>query len=182
MISDNPDYVSKAKFLSTQARDKAPHYQHSTIGYNYRMSNVLAGIGRGQLEVITERVSKRRSNFNFYRQKLEHLKTISFVMETSVSFSNRWLTTILVNPTSENKATTEDLHITLERENIETRPLWKPMHLQPIFKDCPSYLNGVSEKLFKYGLCLPSGSNLSDQDLDRVVSHVNQVFESYGGK
>jgi dTDP-4-amino-4,6-dideoxygalactose transaminase len=178
LISNNPDYVCQAKFLSTQARDKAPHYQHSTIGYNYRMSNVLAGIGRGQLEVINERVLKRRSNFDFYRKNLEQLKSISFVHEMSVSFSNRWLTTILVNPTHEEKVTTEDIHLSLERENIETRPLWKPMHLQPIFKDCPSYLNGVSAKLFKYGLCLPSGSNLSDQDLERVVFHIIHVFES----
>src|SRR5450759_2948799 len=169
LVSDNDDYVNKARFLSTQARDKAPYYQHSQNGYNYRMSNVLAGIGRGQLEVIAERVAKRRSIFEFYFKNLNHLKGISFLKEIQPSFSNRWLTTIIVDPKKTGGISCEDIHRALEMDNIETRPLWKPMHLQPIFKNCPSYTNGVSEKLFNFGLCLPSGSNMSDQDLDRVL-------------
>jgi len=176
LVSDNDDYVNKARFLSTQARDKAPYYQHSQIGYNYRMSNVLAGIGRGQLEVIEERVAKRRSIFEFYFKNLNHLKGISFLKEIQPSFSNRWLTTIIVDPKKTGGISCEDIHRALEMDNIETRPLWKPMHLQPIFQNCPSYTNGVSEKLFNFGLCLPSGSNMSDQDLDRVLFQIIQIF------
>jgi dTDP-4-amino-4,6-dideoxygalactose transaminase len=176
LISNNDEYIQKARFLATQARDKAPHYQHSQIGYNYRMSNVLAGIGRGQLKVVEERVAKRRSNFEFYLKNLSHLKGISFLQVKQPFFSNRWLTTIIVNPEKTGGISHEDIHWALEKDNIETRPLWKPMHLQPIFRNCPSYKNGISEKLFNFGLCLPSGSNLSDQDLDRVILQINRVF------
>ena len=176
LVSDNDDYVNKARFLSTQARDKAPYYQHSQIGYNYRMSNVLAGIGRGQLEVIEERVAKRRSIFEFYFKNLNHLKGISFLKEIQPSFSNRWLTTIIVDPEKTGGISCEDIHRALEMDNIETRPLWKPMHLQPIFQTCPCYTNGISEKLFKFGLCLPSGSNMSEQDLNRVLFQIIQIF------
>ncbi len=169
LISDDKDLVKKARFLATQARDEAPHYQHSQIGYNYRMSNVLAGIGRGQMEVIDERVKKRRDNFFFYRKNLEKYEGISFLEEPEKSyFSNHWLTTILIDP-SKRKITREDLQKELENENIETRPLWKPMHLQPVFSDCPSYVNGTSQELFKNGLCLPSGSNLSDEERSRIL-------------
>jgi dTDP-4-amino-4,6-dideoxygalactose transaminase len=177
LISKNEEFVSKARFLATQARDKAPHYQHSTIGYNYRMSNVLAGIGRGQLEVIAERVAKRRSNFEYYVKNLSHLKGISFVKEMSPAFSNRWLTTIIVDPVRANGITREDIYSSLELENIESRPLWKPMHLQPVFEKCPAYTNGVSEKLFKFGLCLPSGTQISDSELESVVSNIEKVFK-----
>lgn len=176
LISNNNEYVSKARFLATQARDKAPHYQHSQIGYNYRMSNVLAGIGRGQLEVIEERVAKRRSNFELYCNNLNHLVGISFLQVMQPFFPNRWLTTILVDPIKTKGISRDDIRLALEKENIETRPLWKPMHLQPIFKNYPSYLNGVSERLFNTGLCLPSGSNLSDQDLDRVLFQFKKIF------
>jgi dTDP-4-amino-4,6-dideoxygalactose transaminase len=176
LVSDNNEYVVKARFLATQARDKAPHYQHSQIGYNYRMSNVLAGIGRGQLEVIEDRIAKRRSNFEFYSKGLSHIKGVSFLEEKVPSYSNRWLTTIIVDPIETNGITRDEIYNILEKDNIETRPLWKPMHLQPVFKDCPSYTNGVSEKLFEHGLCLPSGSNLSEQDLDRVLTQINQIF------
>lgn len=176
LISNNEEYVNKARFLSTQARDKAPYYQHSQIGYNYRMSNVLAGIGRGQLEVIAERVAKRRSIFEFYFKNLNHLKGISFLKEIQPSFSNRWLTTIIVDPKKTGGISCEDIHRALEIDNIETRPLWKPMHLQPIFQTCPCYTNGITEKLFKFGLCLPSGSNLSEKDLNRVLFQINKVF------
>jgi len=177
LISKSDEYVSKARYLATQARDKAPHYQHSTIGYNYRMSNVLAGIGRGQLEVIAERVAKRRSNFEFYVKNLSHLKGISFVKEMSPAFSNRWLTTIIVDPFLTNGITREDIYTALESENIEARPLWKPMHLQPVFEKCPAYTNGVSEKLFKFGLCLPSGTQITDSELNSVVSYIEKVFK-----
>lgn len=169
LISDDEDLVKKARFLATQARDEAPHYQHSQIGYNYRMSNVLAGIGRGQMEVIDERVKKRRDNFFFYRKNLEKYEGITFLEEPGkFYFSNHWLTTILIDPSKRN-ITREVLQKELENDNIETRPLWKPMHLQPVFSYCPSYVNGTSQELFKNGLCLPSGSNLSDEERSRIL-------------
>jgi dTDP-4-amino-4,6-dideoxygalactose transaminase len=176
LVSANQDYVKKARFLATQARDLAPHYQHSQIGYNYRMSNVLAGIGRGQLEVIEERVSQRRAIFDFYFKNMSRFKGVSFVQENPAAFTNRWLTTIIVDPKKTNGISCDDLHKVLESNNIETRPLWKPMHLQPIFKNCNAYTNGVSEKLFKFGLCLPSGSNMNEKDLNRVIIQINKVL------
>jgi len=176
LVSHNEEYIKKARFLSTQARDTAQHYQHSQIGYNYRMSNVLAGIGRGQLKVVNDRVTSRRSNFDFYYENLKHLDGISFLPEKEHFFSNRWLTTIIVDPVKTNGISYKDIHRVLEKDNIESRPLWKPMHMQPVFKSCPSYINGVSERLFGNGLCLPSGSNMSKQDLDRVLFQINQLF------
>jgi dTDP-4-amino-4,6-dideoxygalactose transaminase len=176
LVSNNPEYIQKARFLATQARDNAPHYQHSQIGYNYRMSNVLAGIGRGQLEVIEERVAKRRSNFEFYYKNFSHLKGVSFLKEQQHLYSNRWLTTIIIDPEKTNNLSVTDIRHCLDKNNIESRPLWKPMHLQPIFENYPSYTNGVSEKLFEYGLCLPSGTNMTDEDLDRVLLNLNQIF------
>jgi dTDP-4-amino-4,6-dideoxygalactose transaminase len=177
LVSDNNEYIKKARFLATQARDNAPYYQHSQIGYNYRMSNVLAGIGRGQLEVIDERVAKRRSVFEFYSKSLSHLKGVSFLKEKQSASSNRWLTTIIVDPLKTKGISCEIIHKSLAEDNIETRPLWKPMHLQPIFKNCPTFTNGVSENLFNFGLCLPSGSNMSEEDLERVVSQIKKVFD-----
>lgn len=174
LVSRNAEWVAKARFLSTQARDAAPHYQHSAVGYNYRMSNVLAGIGRGQLKVLKERVDQRRANFDFYRSALDQISAISFQSEPSYVKSNRWLTAIQVNNSSVGR---ETLRLALEKENIESRPLWKPMHLQPVFCDCPAYVNGVSEKLFNDGLCLPSGSNLLNEDLERVVSVIRNAFD-----
>lgn len=177
LISNDKDLIEKARFLSTQARDKAPHYQHSHIGYNYRMSNILAGIGRGQMEVIDLRVKQRRGNFNFYKKNLSEIEGITFTEEPDGSyFSNRWLTTILIDPIKTGK-TKNDLLIALEKENIETRPLWKPMHLQPVFSFCPSYLNGVSDGLFDKGICLPSGSNMSENELERVLNAVFKVLK-----
>ncbi len=176
LISNNTEYIEKARFLATQARDKAPYYQHSHIGYNYRMSNVLAGIGRGQMKVIDLRVKQRRANHQFYKDNLEQIQGISVFTEPEGSFSNYWLTTILIDPNKTNGITTDDVRLSLEKENIETRPLWKPMHLQPIFKDYPAYCNGVSESLFKIGLCLPSGSNLTDEDKDRILKAILNVF------
>jgi dTDP-4-amino-4,6-dideoxygalactose transaminase len=172
LLSNYKDLIAKARFLATQARDKAPHYQHSQIGYNYRMSNILAGIGRGQMEVIEDRVKRRRDTFSFYKKNLSIYEGIKFIEEPDESyFSNRWLTTVLIDP-SKTGISREDLQINLEKENIETRPLWKPMHLQPVFSSCPSYLNGVSLELFSKGLCLPSGSNMSDDDRMRVLDSI----------
>lgn len=175
MTSNNLEYIEKAKFLATQARDAAPHYQHSQIGYNYRMSNIVAGIGRGQLEVLETRISQRRDNNRFYRNLLNTHSFISFQSEPGNHFSNYWLTAVLIN-SNKRGITNESIRLALELENIETRPLWKPMHLQPIFEGCPAYLNGVSENLFNIGLCLPSGSNLSENDFTRISDCLKQVL------
>lgn len=167
MISKNENFIKKATFLATQARDPAPHYQHSEIGYNYRLSNICAAIGRGQMEVLSNRIEQRRANFSFYQKELKDIQGIIFVNEPLGFYSNRWLTTILVDPEISG-ITREDIRLALEKENIESRPLWKPMHLQPVFKDFPYYGTNVAEKLFDNGLCLPSGSNLSEEDLNRV--------------
>ena len=172
LLSDDEEIISGARFLATQARDKAPHYQHSRVGYNYRMSNVLAGIGLGQMEVINKRVSQRRDNFFFYKKYLGNINGISLLEEPDASyFSNHWLTTILIDPVKTGR-TREELQIALEKENIESRPLWKPMHQQPVFSSCTSYLNGTSDELFSKGLCLPSGSNMSDEDRERVLNAI----------
>ncbi|WP_293295404.1 DegT/DnrJ/EryC1/StrS family aminotransferase [Allomuricauda sp.] len=163
----------KAIFLATQARDNAPHYQHSHIGYNYRMSNVLAGIGRGQMEVLEKRVRARRQNFEFYKENLSGLPEIEFVNEPDGSYSNRWLSCILT-PSFEMR---EKIRIALENENIESRPLWKPMHLQPVFEKCISFVNGVSEDLFNRGLCLPSGSSLEVEDMERICGIIKNLFK-----
>ena len=165
LLSKNGDIKKKAVFLATQARDDAPHYQHSSVGYNYRMSNILAGIGRGQMEVLDDRVAARRANFDFYKEHLGHLTTIEFLDEPEGFFCNRWLTCVL----TPSFAYREKLRLALLEENIESRPLWKPMHLQPIFTEYPNYSDGTSENLFERGLCLPSGSNLSNDDLKRIV-------------
>lgn len=173
MVSDRKDWIDQAKFLSTQARDPAPHYQHSQIGYNYRLSNICAGIGRGQLKMLDLRVQQRRRNFEYYHSRLSHLG-ISFQPEPEGCFSNRWLTCMLIPKNAD--ITPEDIRLALEKENIESRPLWKPMHLQPVFKDTPYYGHKVSEDLFKIGLCLPSGSALSDEELEQVVSIIERKF------
>lgn len=176
LISNNETYINKARFLATQARDNAPHYQHSHIGYNYRMSNVCAGIGRGQMTVLNERVAQRRANFEFYISKLSNIKGVSFHNESEGSFSNRWLTCIVVNPNETNGVTREDIRLALDKKNIESRPLWKPMHLQPVFEKYPFFGDGTSARLFDNGLCLPSGSNLSTSDLELVVSTILEVL------
>jgi len=163
----------KAVFLATQARDNAPHYQHSRIGYNYRMSNVLAGIGRGQMEVLNDRVKARRRNFEFYKEQLSDLSGISFINEPEGSYSNRWLTCVLT-PSFNIR---EKIRTALENENIESRPLWKPMHLQPVFEKNISFVNGVSEDLFERGLCLPSGSSLETEDLERICETIKGLLQ-----
>jgi dTDP-4-amino-4,6-dideoxygalactose transaminase len=177
LTGNDESLIKKARFLATQARDAAPHYQHSHIGYNYRMSNVCAGIGRGQMEVLNERVAQRRANYEYYVSQLGEQPGITFVSEPEGYYSNRWLTTVLINPAESNGITREELRTALEKENIESRPLWKPMHKQPVFEDAPAYTNGVSEKLFDQGLCLPSGSNLTKNDLERVINVFNEIMQ-----
>jgi len=183
LISENAEMIEKARFLATQARDAAPHYQHSHIGYNYRMSNVLAGIGRGQLEVLNERVEARRNNFERYKKYFfKHNNAgfnIQFQEEPEGYYSNRWLTCIVVDPNTNNGLTREEIRLAMETENIESRPLWKPMHQQPVFSNSKSYLNGVSEKLFENGLCLPSGSNLTEEEFERIFNCLDTIFSKH---
>ncbi len=175
LVSADATIAQKARFLATQARDEAPHYQHSHIGYNYRMSNLCAGVGRGQMQVLNNRIATRRAIFGRYAGLLSGRPGISICHEPEGYFSNRWLTTLLVNP-AEAGVTREDLRLALEKENIESRPLWKPMHLQPVFEQYPYYGEGVSDKLFENGLCLPSGSNLSEDELQRVFVVIERVL------
>jgi pyridoxal phosphate-dependent aminotransferase EpsN len=173
LVSHDERVVEQARFLATQARDPAPHYQHSVIGFNYRLSNILAAIGRGQLRSLPERVAARRRLFDTYVAGLGHLPGVNFMPEAAYGTSNRWLTCITINP-REFGATREDVRLALEADNIESRPIWKPMHLQPVFAGCRMHGGGVSERLFKDGLCLPSGSNLSDVDQQRVICIIRE--------
>ncbi|MCF6147996.1 MAG: aminotransferase class I/II-fold pyridoxal phosphate-dependent enzyme [Candidatus Kuenenia sp.] len=177
LVSDDDALIQKAKFLSTQARDPAPHYQHSHIGYNYRLSNILAGIGRGQLYILEERVHARRANFDFYKKELGGIPGIQFMPEAEFGKSNRWLTCLTIDPLKCG-FTREDVRLALEAENIESRPVWKPLHLQPVFQEYPYYGSGVAEELFDKGLCLPSGSNLSKEDIQRVVKVFIHVYQN----
>lgn len=168
LVSNNAEYISKATFLATQARDDASHYEHSHIGYNYRMSNILAGIGRGQLEVLDKHIALRRANNVWYQELFASYDFIEVFKEPCDDyFSNHWLSCIVVNPNSKG-ITRESIRLALAQENIECRPLWKPMHQQPVFQEYPSYLNGTSDYLFNVGLCLPSGSNLGNEDRKRI--------------
>lgn len=172
LVAHSEEIKSKAIFLATQAREDAPHYQHNVVGYNYRMSNVLAGIGRGQMLVLDDRVAARRANYQFYYDNLNSIEEIEFLNEPNGYYSNRWLSCILT-PSFEVR---EKIRLALLEENIESRPLWKPMHLQPVFSDCESFMDGTSENLFQRGLCLPSGSNLEKKDLHRVVDKIKSQF------
>lgn len=174
LVSDDAALIAHARKLATQAREPAPHYEHTEIGYNYRMSNVLAGIGRGQLQVLPDRIAARRRNFSRYVQSLGNLPGIAFMPEPDWSCSNRWLTCITVDPEAFG-ADREAIRLALERENIESRPLWKPMHLQPIFSQYDAIGGAVSEKLFQCGLCLPSGSNLSDSQFNTITQVIQSV-------
>lgn len=177
LISNDQSLIDRSRFLATQARDEAPHYQHSVIGYNYRMSNVLAGVGRGQMEVLDERITQRRANFTYYKQWLSGIDGVSFLEEPDEDFySNHWLTCILIDPEKTGGITREDLRLEMAAENIDSRPLWKPMHLQPVFAAAPFYGNGTSARLFNNGLCLPSGSNLTHNELDQVVEVVKKTL------
>jgi len=174
LVSRDRAVTEKARFLATQAKDPAPHYQHSEIGFNYRMSNVLAAIGRGQLAVLPERIAARRRNFEFYRQVLGRLPGIEFMPEAPYGRCTRWLTCLTIDPRLFG-ATREDVRLALEKENIEARPVWKPMHLQPVFAGLRVRGGGVSERLFESGLCLPSGSALTEEDLERICTVVKSV-------
>lgn len=170
LISASRRAIEKARFYATQSKDPAPHYQHSEIGYNYRMSNVCAGIGRGQLEEIENRIHLRRRNFDFYKKELQ----LTLQDEPQGHFSNRWLSCALFNSYAER----EKIRNQLLKNHIESRPLWKPLHCQPVFSKYPAYTNGVSEYLFEKGLCLPSGSNLSHRDLRRVKDAITAISVS----
>ena len=171
LVSEDANITSKAKFLATQARDPAPHYQHSEIGYNYRLSNVLAGIGRGQLLVLADRVAARRRNCEVYEKHLGTLPGIEFMPEAPWGTATRWLTCLTIDPSAFG-ADRERVRLALAEAQIEARPVWKPLHLQPIFQDCECFGGEVAEDLFDRGLCLPSGSNLSDEELDRVIQEI----------
>lgn len=176
LVSENADFVEKARFLATQARDPAPHYQHSTIGYNYRLSNVLAGIGRGQLKVLEDRVTARRKNFERYQQRLGNLPGVQFMPEAPYGRATRWLTCLTIDPEKFGRDR-EEIREALLAENIESRPVWKPLHLQPVFSDCECIGGEVAEDLFNRGLCLPSGSNLTEEDLNRVITGIQRIYD-----
>lgn len=177
LISNNMEALQRASFLATQARDPAPHYQHSELGYNYRLSNVLAGIGRAQLGILEERVNARRSVFEKYKEELDGLSGLSFMPEYEGSFSNRWLTAITIDE-KKAAATSRELLAFLEKENIEARPVWKPLHLQPLFKDVRYFQHdereSTSEQLFLSGICLPSGSNMTHEEQMRVINCIKK--------
>jgi pyridoxal phosphate-dependent aminotransferase EpsN len=173
LVSHDKQLIDRARFLATQARDPAPHYQHSEIGYNYRMSNVLAAIGRGQLRVLDERVAARRANCERYQRALAGLPGLEFMPEAAWGRSTRWLTCVLIDP-ARFGTDREAVRMALEADNIEARAVWKPMHLQPVFAGCECFGGDVAEDLFTRGLCLPSGSNLPEADLERVVAIVKR--------
>ena len=180
LVSDNKELLKKARFLASQAKDDAPHYQHSVVGYNYRMSNILAGIGRGQLEHLTHRVETRRFIFKRYFEELNHLPGLSFMPELANTRSNRWLTSFTLN---ENEAKTSVHHLIscLADENIEARPVWKPLHSQPLFRNSRYYQHkqqeSVSDRLFKKGICLPSGSNMTEEEQTRVIDVIHNALK-----
>jgi dTDP-4-amino-4,6-dideoxygalactose transaminase len=176
LVSEDTALTTKAQFLATQARDRAPHYQHSEIGYNYRLSNVLAGIGRGQLRVLAERVAARRRNFEFYYQHLHQLAGLALMPEAAFGQSTRWLTCLTVDP-EQFGADREQIRLALADRQIEARPVWKPLHLQPLFAGCEFIGGTVAEDLFQRGLCLPSGSSLTTTELEAVTSVIRSMFK-----
>jgi len=175
LVSDDGEAIARARKLATQAREPAPHYEHAEIGYNYRMSNLLAAVGRGQLEVLPERVAAKRRVFGWYREALAGLPGVSFMPEAEYGRSTRWLTCLTINRRQAG-VTREDVRLALEREDIEARPVWKPMHLQPVFEGAPVFGGAVDEELFERGLCLPSGSALGGSSQDRIVQTIRGVF------
>jgi dTDP-4-amino-4,6-dideoxygalactose transaminase len=191
LVSRNSEWIAKARFWASQARDPAPHYQHSEIGHNYRLSNLLAAVGRGQLRILSERLKARRRNYDFYKRELGGIVDrpstitstsrggfdgIAFMPEAPFGRMSCWLTCMTIDPEKSGGVTREDVRLALEKENIESRPLWKPMHLQPVFRDCRVVGGAVSEALFRDGLCLPSGSSLCGNDLERIVETIQRVF------
>lgn len=171
LVSQNKKYIDRARHLATQARDPAPHYQHSDIGYNYRMSNILAAMGRGQLEHLGNKIARRKEINQFYKKALVKIPGIGFMPIASYGEPNYWLTCITID-LEQQSTTNEELRVALEKENIESRPLWKPMHLQPVFRSCRIRGGAVTEKLFAQGLCLPSGSGMTDDELHRVADAI----------
>ena len=171
LVSNDGDLIERARKLATQSRDPAPHYEHSEIGYNYRLSNLLAGVGRGQIRLLEDRVAARRRNFDFYVEQLGDLPGVKFTEEAPWGRHTRWLTTLLIDP-EQFGADREAVRLALHDDNIEARPVWKPMHLQPVFANCESVGGEVSEALFRNGLCLPSGSSMTEADLARVAAVV----------
>ena len=179
MVANTKAVKDKAVFFATQSREEAPHYQHSEIGYNYRMSNICAGIGRGQMEVLDDHVALRRKTNKGYQDYFASIEGVTVFSEPNADYySNHWLSAIIMDSERGNGKTTEALRLALEKENIESRPLWKPMHLQPVFASYPYYGGTVAEELFLNGLCLPSGSNLSEEDKERIATVLTQFFES----
>ncbi|KRD07479.1 pyridoxal phosphate-dependent aminotransferase [Flavobacterium sp. Root901] len=177
IVTKKSEIKEKAVFLSTQARDNAPHYQHSEIGYNYRMSNICAGIGRGQMEILDNHIQLRRKMNRFYANYFNNIEGVEVLTEPNNDyFSNHWLSAITIDSAKTKGKTRENLRVAFEAANIESRPLWKPMHLQPVFEQYPYYGKKVSEKLFENGLCLPSGSNLSDEDRKRIQAVLDDFF------
>ena len=173
LVSDDEEFINHARKLATQARDPAPHYEHSEIGYNYRLSNVLAAIGRGQLRVLKDRVVARRRVFDHYRKSLGDIPGIAFMPEAPWGRCSRWLTVITIDP-EQFGADREQVRVALEAENIESRPVWKPMHLQPIFRKCEYIGNGIAEELFEKGLCLPSGTAMAKSEQQRVIDIIRK--------
>ena len=178
IVTKSPELKAKAVFLSTQARDNAPHYQHSEIGYNYRMSNICAGIGRGQMEVLDKHVGLRQKMNRFYRDLFNNFPGITVLREPTADYvSNHWLSAILVDPEKTGGITRETIRLELEKNNIESRPLWKPMHLQPVFKNCLYFGSNISEDLFERVLCMPSGSNTTDEERNRIAEVLYSINE-----
>ena len=180
LVSDDADIIQKARFLATQAKDPAPHYQHSELGYNYRLSNISASIGRGQMLIIEERIAQRRANFERYKAYFDHWQNYGYCIELPTepegTFCNRWLTTILVDPEKNKGLTYHDIRLALEMKSIESRPLWKPLHVQPIFQKAAFYGDGTAEELFNIGLCLPSSTNMSEEEWGRIFKVLDQIF------
>ena len=178
MVSHSQEYVEKARFLSTQARDNAPHYQHSEVGFNYRMSNIVAWIGRWQMEVLDELVAQRRANNLRYREYFKNIEGVTLQSEPNEDyFSNFWLTAVIIDPAKTGGIDREQVRLEMEKENIECRPLWKPMHMQPLFEGSLFFGEGVCVELFEKGLCLPSGSNLTNDDFERVFAVLDRIFK-----
>jgi dTDP-4-amino-4,6-dideoxygalactose transaminase len=177
LVANTKETKDKAVFLATQSRDNAPHYQHSEVGYNYRMSNICAGIGRGQMQVLDKHVNHRREMHQLYVDVFVNIDGVTVFSEPSTDFySNYWLSSITIDAQKTNGKTREDFRLALEKANIESRPLWKPMHLQPIFKTYPYYGSTVAEELFENGLCLPSGSNLTSDEKNRIITEIERFF------
>jgi len=180
LVSHDERLIAHARKLATQAREPFPYYEHAEIGYNYRLSNLLAAVGRAQLRTLEQRVQKRRWIFEQYRLRLQHLPGIGFMPEAPWGQCTRWLSVILLEP-NEFGATPETVRLALEAENIESRPIWKPLHLQPVFAGCETVGGAVAEDLFRKGLCLPSGTGMTEADIERVVEVVQRVHANRRG-